>query len=79
MTTIGQLLLPIVKNGNYDEDAKQKIIQFYAANDETVQLPDTLSSNGALIYTVIDKNGQSNQYRAALRDVSLEAMLREAA
>lgn len=79
MTTIGQVLLPIVKSGNYNETAKQQIIEFYAANDETVELPNELTSNGTLIYTVIDKNGQSNQIRAFLRDVSLEAMLRDAA
>ena len=76
---VGIILLDVIKNKKYDDEGKQKIKEFYAANDETVELPDTLTSNGALVYSVTDKDGNTYKYNAFLRDVSLEAMLREAA
>lgn len=74
MTTIGPILIDVMKK--YDDESKQRVIDFYAANDEKVELPESLTANGALVYTVIDKDGKRHKYTAFHRDVSLEAMMR---
>ena len=77
MKTIGLILVDVMKK--YDAESKNRVIEFYAANDEKVELPEALNSNGSLTYTVVDKDGRSYKHVAVWKDVSLEAMLRDAA
>lgn len=75
MTTIG-ILLTGIKNivfNEYDERTKTVIRDFYANENCTVELPDSLDEDKTLHYTVIDSDGKSHPYIVSL------GMLKEAA
>lgn len=68
MTTIGQVLTGIktIMFNEYDERTKTVIRDFYANENCTVELPDSLEEDKTLHFKVIDQNGKSFEYIVSL-------------
>lgn len=68
MSTIGILLTGIkhIMFNEYDERTKTVIRDFYANENCKVELPDAISEDGALRYTVIDAEGKASKYTVSL-------------